>query len=84
MGEYGVGGDLQHVKDGVALLRVAELPIPGSSENDAVSLLRKRKVVVNVPADEAASGLPIEQFPRVKGVKVKHACAITGSPASEA
>lgn len=50
-GQYGVGGDLQHVKDGAAELRVLEVPnLKG--EDDYVSITQtpgKTRLVLNVP-----------------------------------
>ena len=57
-GEYGVGGDLKHVKDGVGELRVVEVPAlqtPASSPNStsyvsATVTPGLTKLILNVPA----------------------------------
>ena len=61
-GEYGIGGDFKHVKDGVAELRVVEIPSlkkdssTGESVPEEVSIGRTpgmQKLIVNVPNGEA-------------------------------
>lgn len=61
-GEYGIGGDFQHVKDGVAELRVVEIPSlkkdssTGEPAIEEVSIGRTpgmQKLIVNVPNGEA-------------------------------
>ena len=93
-GEFGPGGDFQHVRDGEALLRVRAAPLPNNPYVE-------RKVVVNVPAfapaapvdpearseeDAAASASAsnsisaeeLEAAPRVTSYKVRGAKAISG------
>lgn len=52
-GQYGVGGDLQHVKDGAAELRVIEVPSLKAPEEDtyfsATHTPGKTRLVLNVP-----------------------------------
>ncbi len=79
-GEYGIGGDLQHVKDGVALLRVVALPPSEHSAAPVTPTLYpfapKRRVVVNVPEDGSALESPAEK--PIKGIKLKGGNKITG------
>lgn len=66
--QYGVGGDLQHVKGGAALLRVLEL-----------GTFTKRRYVVNVPPDtQSLADLDPSQMSRVTGYKVQGARTIVG------
>ncbi|RDW68463.1 hypothetical protein BP5796_09120 [Coleophoma crateriformis] len=71
-GQYGIGGDLQHVENGVAALRVAELPIPGRSA------LEKRKVVVNVPTQNQLGEIPLESLVPLKNLHIQGAHTIVG------
>ncbi|KAI9819028.1 MAG: hypothetical protein M1832_004070 [Thelocarpon impressellum] len=59
-GEFGVGGDLQEVVDGVGEVRVAEVPLASSSGS--------RKVVVNAPpgGDADPGAQPVGRL-KVKG-----------------
>ncbi|KAF3044674.1 hypothetical protein E8E12_008567 [Didymella heteroderae] len=88
-GEYGVGGDCQHVSDGVAELAVVEAPVapnphlgntisPRSAAATATHNPGTRRVVVNVPVGEAPAA-PVEALSPVNGVLVKGAKTIKGS-----
>ncbi|KAI9704388.1 MAG: hypothetical protein M1836_007251 [Candelina mexicana] len=83
-GEYGVGGDLKEVTDGVGELRVVEVPIPALSqtESDAVATATrspgKRKIVANVPQGTAAPAVSYEEVQPVKHMKVHGAHTIRG------
>ncbi|KAI9717335.1 MAG: hypothetical protein M1812_004862 [Candelaria pacifica] len=83
-GEYGVGGDMTEVVDGVGELRVVEVPIPARSQTraDAVATAtsspRKRKVVVNVPQGTAAPAVPPEEVKPVERMKIYAAHTIRG------
>ncbi len=83
-GEYGMGGDLKEVANGVGELRVVEVPIPARSQTggDAVATATsspgKRKVVVNVPQGAAAPAGFLEEVKPVEGVKVYGAYRIKG------
>ncbi|KAF9692441.1 hypothetical protein EKO04_009451 [Ascochyta lentis] len=88
-GEYGVGGDCQHVVDGVAELAVVEAPVapnphlgntisPRAAAATATHNPGTRKLVVNVPSGEAPAG-PVESLRAVNGVLVKGAKTIKGS-----
>lgn len=87
-GEYGIGGDCQHVTDGVAELKlmvapVGKHPIPGMHERSAKATATHdpgtRKVVVNVPAGADAPTEPIKTLSSVRGVVVRGAKTIKGS-----
>ncbi|KAI1075211.1 IGR protein motif-domain-containing protein [Whalleya microplaca] len=69
LGQFGIGGDFQHVKDGNAELRIL------TSDKDP---LRLRKFVVNVPADKAFKECTLDDMFRVRGYKVKGAKTIVG------
>ncbi|KAI0123116.1 IGR protein motif-domain-containing protein [Xylariales sp. AK1849] len=68
-GQFGIGGDLKHVQDGVADLRVLEHDV------DPVKL---RKYVINVPASKSLKETPAEELSRVQGYHVEGARTITG------
>ena len=87
-GEYGIGGDCQHVTDGVAELKLMDAPvgphpIPGMHERSAKATATHdpgtRKVVVNVPAGAEVPTEPIDTLSSVQGVVVKGAKTIKGS-----
>ncbi|KAI1391185.1 IGR protein motif-domain-containing protein [Hypoxylon trugodes] len=68
-GQYGIGGDLQHVSDGKAELRVLE------STKDPVN---PHKYVVNVPLGKSVKECALEEMSRVTGFKVQGAKTIVG------
>ncbi|CCC09950.1 hypothetical protein SMACR_02530 [Sordaria macrospora] len=68
-GKFGVGGDLKHVENGVAYLKIHERPI-----NPA---LTARKVV-NVPANKNPETIKNPRPYRAKGFKVKGVSTILG------
>ncbi|KUJ15558.1 uncharacterized protein LY89DRAFT_648933 [Mollisia scopiformis] len=74
--QFGVGGDFKFVKDGVAELRVAEIPVSGHQAATATSSSGKRKIVVNVAAGGSATQL-VKSVP-VKGVHIQGAHTIVG------
>ena len=76
-GLYGIGGDLKHVKEGAAQLRVAELPIvtDGSGVNIPT---KKRKIVINVAAGSPTTLEPAQALVPVKGLHVKSDHTIVG------
>ncbi|KAI1818059.1 IGR protein motif-domain-containing protein [Poronia punctata] len=63
-GQYGIGGDLKHVQDGAAELRILEAD--------------RRKFVVNVPAGREPSECRLDEMSRVTGFKVEGAKTIVG------
>ncbi|KAI8965686.1 IGR protein motif-domain-containing protein [Daldinia sp. FL1419] len=69
LGQYGVGGDLQHVADGKAELRILE------SDRDPVN---PHKYVVNVPTGRSVKECTLEEMSRVRGYKVQGAKTIVG------
>ncbi|KAI0810700.1 IGR protein motif-domain-containing protein [Xylaria sp. FL0064] len=76
-GQYGIGGDLQHVKDGVADLRILEVPvIPGA--DGATPNQTPRKYVVNVPPGRSVKECHPSELSRVQGYHVEGAKDIVG------
>jgi hypothetical protein len=75
-GQYGIGGDFKHVENGVAQVRVVEVPISG---HDAAftTLSSGKKIVVNVAAGGSATEKPEDLIP-VKGLHLKGAHTIVG------
>ncbi|KAK6219692.1 IGR protein domain-containing protein [Colletotrichum tabaci] len=65
-GAFGVGGDFKHVENGEAYLKVIYDPA------------KKRKTVVNVPADADLKGIPIERLTKPSEYKVRGSHAIIG------
>ncbi|KAH7033298.1 IGR protein motif-domain-containing protein [Microdochium trichocladiopsis] len=90
LGLYGIGGDLQHVRDGAAELRVLEIEraAANAAANETaaaavVSLPKKMRFVVNVPPGtrvEDVVGTPAaaEHMSRVRGYKVEGLKTIVG------
>jgi hypothetical protein len=77
-GEYGIGGDLQHVENGAAEVRVMEVPVSGHDTATATTSPGKRKIVVNMAAGGSAQDMPAEKLTPVKGVRIKGAHTIVG------
>jgi len=77
-GQYGIGGDFQHVQNGVAEVRVVEVPVSGHSAATATLSPGKRKIIVNVAAGASATDRPMEQLVPVKGLHIKGAHTIVG------
>ncbi|QSZ29421.1 hypothetical protein DSL72_003935 [Monilinia vaccinii-corymbosi] len=79
-GEYGIGGDLQHIENGTAELRVVEVPSsdPRHRTATATSSPGHRKIVVNVPIGASAENKLAEQMVPVQGLRVKGAHTIIG------
>ena len=77
-----MGGDLKHVKDGEAELRVAEVPIPGTStskDTDATAIPPPMKrLVVNEQPDVLIAKLQSGDVRPVVGMKVRGAGTIEG------
>ncbi|KAI1188284.1 IGR protein motif-domain-containing protein [Nemania serpens] len=71
-GQYGVGGDLRHVEDGVAHLRILEAQ-PGPDPTQA-----PRKFVVNVPTGRPVKECSPADLSRVLGYHVEGAKTIVG------
>jgi len=73
-GQYGIGGDIKFVKDGVAELRVVE--VPAAQGADAAA--GKRKLIVNVPPGSSIKEDSVTDFVPVKGLSIKGAQTIVG------
>ncbi|KAK3398950.1 IGR protein motif-domain-containing protein [Sordaria brevicollis] len=68
-GKYGIGGDLKHVENGVAYLKVWE------KEITPTTTWRK---VINVPLDKDPQSVPKKEVLFAKGYKVKGVSTIVG------
>jgi hypothetical protein len=68
-GKYGIGGDMQHVKDGAGQLKVLEVQ---------VSPLRKKRFAVNVRPGESIDDLAVDELKTVEGIRVAGAHNIVG------
>jgi hypothetical protein len=78
-GQYGIGGDFQHVENEAAQVRVVEVPVSGHHHAATATLSPgKRKIVVNVAAGGSAQEKSAEQFIPVKGLHIKRAHTISG------
>lgn len=69
LGQFGIGGDLQHVEDGKAELKILE-----SDRNAA----HPHKYVVNVPSGRPVKECSLDELSRVRGFKVQGAKTIVG------
>ncbi|PBP27160.1 hypothetical protein BUE80_DR001943 [Diplocarpon rosae] len=76
-GQYGIGGDLKHVKKGVAELRIAEFPVEQNSPTAPASP-SKLKIVVNTPPDGSAMEDSVDKLVPIKGLKIRGAHTIIG------
>ena len=89
-GEFGVGGDLKYVQDGVGELRVLELPLlqkPGDPQTGTVQASTSvspgmTKLILNVPIGETTykleNGQTTADLKKVKGVKLHRGREIVG------
>lgn len=68
-GKFGIGGDLQHVENGKATLKVLEI------EKDPLTRIR---TVVNVPVGKELEDIPPDEHVRVAGYHVKGARTVVG------
>ena len=68
-GRYGIGGNLQHVENGTAHLKVLEIA------TNPVNRIRK---VVNVPVGTKVEDIPQDDLVKVKGFRVEGVRTITG------
>lgn len=90
-GEFGIGGDLQFVQDGVGELRVVELPkLPSATttaprDTSTSHLPTTQKLIINVPAGSGSAELPLSpgqstaDLKKPAGVKLLRGHAISGS-----
>lgn len=79
--DFGIGGDLTEVTDGVAHLRVFEVPVPPGWAKPPATATRcagMRKVALNVPVGEEKPRVPLEEASPVKLVKVRNDHTICG------
>ncbi|TGO18609.1 hypothetical protein BPAE_0374g00050 [Botrytis paeoniae] len=79
-GQYGIGGDLQHIENGIAELRVVEVPSsdPRHSTATATSSPGQQKIVVNIPTGGSAEDSLAGQMVPVQGLRIKGAHTIIG------
>jgi hypothetical protein len=75
--QYGIGGDFKHVENGVAQVRVVEVPVSGQNAASTTLSPGSRKIVVNVAAGGSATEKPVKLVP-VKGLHLKGAHTIVG------
>ncbi|KAI0012857.1 IGR protein motif-domain-containing protein [Xylariaceae sp. FL0662B] len=68
-GQFGIGGELQHVQDGTADLKILE------TDRDPAKPI---KYVVNVPAGKQVKECGLDEVSRVRGYKVRGARTIVG------
>jgi hypothetical protein len=88
-GEFGIGGDLKYVQDGVAELRVLEVPVlkkpdPGQDWTSASASVTPgmTKLILNVPMGSTTyqldEGQTTADLKKVKGVRLHEGHAIVG------
>ena len=90
-GEFGIGGDFQYVKDGVAELRVVEVPIlkkdatTGEADTGGVGIGRSpgmQKLIVNIPNGETTyellPGQTTADLKKPQGFALKNGYIIKG------
>jgi hypothetical protein len=89
-GEYGIGGDFQYVKDGIAELRVVEVPSlktkPATDEKVTITHTPgMEKLVLNVPNGSETykleGGQTTADLRKPKGYKVKNGYIVVGKAA---
>jgi len=78
-GQYGVGGDLRHVENGAAEVRVVEVPALGAKAATATLSPGMKKIVVNVASIGNVEAMPPKDLVPVKGVHIKGASRVAGS-----
>jgi len=77
-GEYGPGGDAKTVIDGMAPLRVVEVPATGRHVASATATPGMKKIVVNLPLDVDPLSVPAEKLAPLKDVRMKGAHTVVG------
>ncbi|KAF1987655.1 hypothetical protein K402DRAFT_353162 [Aulographum hederae CBS 113979] len=83
-GEYGIGGDLDHVEDGIGEIRVFEVPVPKewSTTSTAVATATRspgmRKVALNVPLGSEEPTVPLEGAKPIRFTKIRGSHTICG------
>lgn len=73
-GQYGAGGDLSHVEDGTAYLRILEANAGAFGDGSETP----RRFVVNTPSGRAVKDCAPAELARVRGYVVKGANTIVG------
>ena len=79
-----MGGDLQHVKDGEAELRLLEVPIAGAtvpksgSASMAIGLQQTKRVIVNEPPGIMKMAASLQRLKPIAGMKVIGVRTIAG------
>lgn len=71
-----MGGDIRHIDNGVAELRIVEEDLPDTVQN--VDPLAKKRTVVNIPPGKELDEVPQSQRVRVAGYSAKKKRVITG------
>jgi hypothetical protein len=77
--QYGIGGDLEHVKDGVGEIKLFEVPIPeewkkNNPNADLATATRSpgmRQVALNVPVGAEMPTKPLNECTPVQHVKAR-------------
>lgn len=80
-GIHGIGGDLRHVENGIAKLRVVEVPYDNASSQKRPSrtgLERTRKLIVDLPSEIGIDTVSTAELYPVKGFKVRGVHTIVG------
>lgn len=80
-GIYGIGGDIRHVKDGKATLKVVEIPYSDAEMSPKVArtgLEPKKKIVIDLPPDVSIESVPKTDLVPIQGFKVRGAQTIIG------
>ena len=77
-GEYGVGGDAKTVIDGVAPLRVVEVPATGRHIASATATPGMKKIVANLPLEVDPLSVPAEKLAPLKDIHMKGAHTVIG------
>jgi len=77
-GQYGIGGDLKHVSNGAAEVRVVEVPASDNTPATATLSPGKRKIIINVTAGGSVDEILADQLVPIKGLKVQGAHTIVG------
>ena len=83
-GIFGVGGDLENVKDGGAELRVVEVPVADAAipksrtTSTPIGLQRTKRMIVNAPPEVIEKSQSLQQLRPVEGMKVAGVRTIVG------
>jgi hypothetical protein len=85
-GRYGIGGDLEHVQDGVGEVKIFEVPVPESWKalNPSAEMATAtrtpgtRKVAINVPIGAEMPVVPLEKAKVIDFIKVRGKNGIEG------